>query len=101
MDEGVSDMIGFSEKSLITIALLIGSWGVPFARAAEPPADLCTLLSAAQVSKTLGRTYDSPAKSVAPRPYANTNEGTDCHYPAKGGTTLWLRAYVDPFGFRG
>lgn len=65
------------------------------ARANEPPADLCALLPAAEVSKTLGRTYDAPEKSVAPRPYANTVEGTDCHYHAKG-STLWFRAYADP-----
>ena len=89
-------MVTLGEKSFITLALFIGSWAVPFARAAEPPSDLCSLLSAAEVSKTLGPTYDSPTKRVAPRPFANTNEGTDCHYSAKGGTTLWFRAYVDP-----
>jgi hypothetical protein len=89
-------MAGLSEKSLIAVAFLVGSWGVPFARATEPPPDLCSLLPAAQVSKTLGRTYDSPVKSVAPRPYANTAEGTDCNYSAKGGTNLLFRAYVDP-----
>ena len=45
---------------------------------------------AAEESKTLGKTYDAPEKSVAPRPYANTAEGTDCNYPAKG-SKLWFR----------
>ena len=85
-----------NQQSLILGLLLAEIWGAPSAGATEPPADLCSLLSATQVSKALGRTYDSPVKSVAPRPYANTNEGTDCHYSAKGGTTLWFRAYVDP-----
>jgi hypothetical protein len=53
------------------------------------------LLPAAEVSKTLGRAYDSPQKSVAPRPYANTTTGTDCNYLARG-SKLWFRAYVDP-----
>jgi hypothetical protein len=50
------------------------------------------------VSKTLGKAYDAPKKSVAPRPYANTAEGTDCNYLSKGaaGSKLWFRAYVDP-----
>ena len=47
------------------------------------------------MSKTLGRAYDSPQKSVAPRPYVNTAEGTDCNYLAKG-SKLWFRTYVDP-----
>ena len=67
----------------------------PPARAADPPADLCSLLPATEVSKTLGKTYDAPQKSVAPRPFANTAEGTDCNYLAKG-SKLWFRAYVDP-----
>ena len=38
------------------------------------------------------------AKSLAPRPFANTATGTDCKYPPKGATRgeLWFRAYVDP-----
>jgi len=66
------------------------------ARAAEPPADLCGLLPAQDVSKTLGQAFGSPQKSVAPRPYANTAEGTDCHYRSKDGSDLMFRTYVDP-----
>ena len=89
-------MTGLRKWSLMAAAFLVGSWAVLSACAAEPPADLCSLLPAAQVSQTLGRTYDPPVKSVAPRPYANTAEGTDCHYASKGGKELWFRAYVDP-----
>jgi hypothetical protein len=32
---------------------------------------------------------------VAPRPYANTVQGTDCNYEANGGTLLF-RIYFDP-----
>lgn len=80
---------------LIAAAFLVTACAVHSAKAAEPPADLCSLLPAAEVSKTLGQTYDSPQKSVAPRPYANTATGTDCNYLAKG-SKLWFRAYVDP-----
>jgi hypothetical protein len=81
--------------SLIAATFVLTTCAVHSASAAEPPADLCSLLPAAEVSKTLGRAYDSPQKSVAPRPFANTAEGTDCNYLAKG-SKLWFRAYVDP-----
>ena len=81
--------------SLIAATFVLTTCAVHSARATEPPDDLCSLLPAAEVSKTLGRAYESPQKSVAPRPYANTAEGTDCNYLAKG-SKLWFRAYVDP-----
>jgi hypothetical protein len=88
-------MAHLSKLSLIAATLLVTTCAVHLARATEPPADLCSLLPAAEVSKTLGQAYDSPQKSVAPRPYANTATGTDCNYLAKG-SKLWFRAYVDP-----
>ena len=82
----------------MTTTLLIILCVTQAASAAGPPADLCSLLPPADVSKILGQTFDAPAKSVAPRPYANTAEGTDCKYHSKGGqqSELWFRAYVDP-----
>jgi len=88
-------MAHLSKPSLIAAAFLLTTCAVQSAKAAEPPADLCLLLPAAEVSKALGQAYGSPEKSVAPRPYANTATGTDCNYPAKG-SKLWFRAYVDP-----
>ena len=88
-------MIHSRRLSLIAATLVVTTCVVHSARAAEPPADLCSLLPAAEVSKTLGRAYDSPQKSVAPRPFPNTATGTDCNYLAKG-SKLWFRAYVDP-----
>jgi hypothetical protein len=81
--------------SRIAAFFVVTTSGAYSARANEPPADLCSLLPAAEVSRTLGRTYDAPQKSEAPRPYANTATGTDCNYLAKG-SKLWFRAYVDP-----
>jgi hypothetical protein len=81
---------------LIAAAFLVTICAGPPARASEPPADLCSLLPAAEVSKTLAQAYDSPQKSVAPRPFANTATGTDCNYLSKDGSKLWFRAYVDP-----
>jgi hypothetical protein len=88
-------MAQLCKLSLIAATLLVIIGSVLPATAAEPPSDLCSLLPTAEVSKTLGRAYDSPQKSVAPRPYANTATGTDCNYLAKG-SKLWFRAYVDP-----
>ena len=76
-------------------ALLLVTCSVELATAAEPPADLCSLLPAAVVSKTLGETYGPPGKTVAPRPYANTAEGTDCTYRAKSDYLLF-RGYSIP-----
>ena len=82
--------------SLLAAIFVVASCSVPSAKATEPPADLCSLLPTAEVSKVLGKTYDAPQKSVAPRPFANTAEGTDCDYLATGRDKLWFRAYVDP-----
>lgn len=43
----------------------------------------------------MGKTYGAPAKSTAPRPYANTVQGTDCTYSGAGGNLLF-RVYFDP-----
>jgi hypothetical protein len=83
-------------RSLIAVTVLAGSFAIPLARAADPPADLCSLLTAAQVSKAIGQTFNSPAKSVAPRPYPNSAEGTDCTYSTRRGDQVLFRAYVDP-----
>ncbi|HLW52999.1 MAG TPA: hypothetical protein VKW06_09150 [Candidatus Angelobacter sp.] len=80
----------------VVAAMFFITCAVPSARAAEPPADLCSLLPAADVSKILSQAYGAPAKSVAPRPFAGTNTGTDCNYHSKSGGKLWFRAYVDP-----
>jgi len=89
-------MAKLRELSLIAATLVLAFCAAPPATAAEPPADLCSLLPAADISKTLGQTYGAPEKSVAPRPFAGTNEGTDCNYRSKNGSKLWFRAYVDP-----
>src|SRR5579863_1034019 len=77
------------------VALLIAACTSELARAAEPPSDLCSLLPPAALSKTLRQAYDSPKKTVAPRPFRNTNEGTDCKY-GSGPSLVFFRVYVDP-----
>jgi hypothetical protein len=87
-----------SGKALLVAATLIGAATMlPMARAATAPSDPCSLLTAADVSKSMGQTYGAPEKTVAPRPYANTVQGTDCHYSASnGGGELLFRIYFDP-----
>jgi hypothetical protein len=54
------------------------------------------LLTAAQVSSALGDKYGTPEKSVAPRPFANTVQGTDCQYKtASGQDQALFRVYFD------
>ncbi len=93
-------MANSSKMSWAAAAFLLVTCWVQLASAAEPPnvnppADLCSLLPAAVLSKTLGSTYGSPKESVAPRPFANTAQGTDCSYESPHDRFL-LRAYVDP-----
>jgi len=88
-------MTRFSKLRLIAATFVVTACALHQAKATEPPADLCSLLPAAEVSKALGRTYDAPQKSVAPRPLPNTATGTDCNYLAKG-SKLWFRVYFDP-----
>jgi hypothetical protein len=67
------------------------------ASAGAAPADPCSLLTAAQVSSTIGKTYGPPEKSVAPRPFPNTAQGTDCQYKtANGRDQVLFRVYFDP-----
>ena len=87
-------MVCLNRLSWVVVLLLVAGFG-ELARAAEPPSDLCSLLPSATVSKTLGYAYDSPKSKVAPRPFRNTNEGTDCVY-GSGMSRLLFRVYVDP-----
>jgi hypothetical protein len=79
----------------VITAFLVVACAAPMSRAADLPGDLCSLLPVTVVSKTLKGTYTGPEKKVAPRPFSNTAEGTDCSYKS-GGETLLFRIYVDP-----
>src|SRR5260370_33632764 len=81
--------------STTAATFILVTCSVQLASAAEPPADLCSLLPAAVLSKTLGSNYGAPKESVAPRPFPNTAQGTDCSYESPHDRFL-LRAYVDP-----
>jgi hypothetical protein len=87
--------MAYLNRVLSVVALLLVACSSELAQGAETPTDLCSLLSSATVSKTLRTAYDAPNKSVAPRPFRNTNEGTDCKY-GSGLRLLLFRVYVDP-----
>jgi hypothetical protein len=91
-------MTRLRNPSPIAATFLIAAWAVLPAMASEAPADACSLLPAAEVSKTLGQGFDAPQSSVAPRPFANTVTGTDCSYQSKGAGhgMLLFRIYFDP-----
>ncbi len=64
--------------------------------ATDAPADPCSLLTDAQVSSVLAEKYGAPQKSVAPRPFVKTAQGTDCQYKAASGKDQVLfRVYFD------
>ena len=83
-----------NRPSLVIALLLIASSG-KVAGATEPPSDLCSLLPAAVLSKAVGQTYGAPTATVSPRPFPNTNQGTNCTYKS-GEHSFLFRVYVDP-----
>lgn len=91
-------MIDLRRFLLILATFLVSACVVQSARASEPPADLCSLLPAAQVNTILGAAYDSPQKTVAPRFSAGTATGTDCNYKSEdaAASKVLFRGYVDP-----
>ena len=79
---------------VIAVLVVVASVA-PLASGADVPADACSLLPTAVVNKTLNGTYTGPEKKVAPAPFRNTAQGTDCVYKF-GGEVLLFRIYVDP-----
>ncbi len=91
-------MFDFHGRSLASAIALAAAlvFVLADAHASSAPADPCSLLPAAEVSKVAGHAFGEPARSVAPRPYRNTAQGTDCLYPSKGGRgSLLFRVYFD------
>ena len=70
-----ASLVRFGRITMRVAGLLAVACAVPLAKAATAPADPCSLLSAAQVSSAMGKTFSAPEKSVAPRPFANTVQG--------------------------
>jgi hypothetical protein len=85
-------------RTVVAMGMMILGFGFAGQRAwaTDTPGDPCSLLTAAQVSSTLGDKYGAPEKSAAPRPFANTVQGTDCQYKtASGQDQVLFRVYFD------
>jgi hypothetical protein len=85
-------------RALVAMGMMILGFGFAGQRAGamDSPQDPCSLLTAAQVSSTLGDKYGAPEKSVAPRPFANSVQGTDCQYKTVSGQgKVLFRVYFD------
>jgi hypothetical protein len=81
------------------LALALAVLACPFtnraARAAELPSDLCTLLSSAQLEKTL-EPFGPAEKSTAPAAYLGQPSGSHCEFSARKGTRkVVFIVYVD------
>src|SRR5579864_5513599 len=84
--------------AVVVMGMMILGFGFVGQRvlAMDSPPDPCSLLTAAQVSSILGDKYGAPEKSVAPRPFANSVQGTDCQYKTGSGQgQLLFRVYFD------
>jgi hypothetical protein len=90
----------FSLRILAAMAavILFSFLSVRAAWSKELPADLCSLLPVAKLTKVLNQTFDSPAKSTAPAAYHNTPTGTQCSYASKDGIPrkIVFITYVEP-----
>jgi hypothetical protein len=67
--------------------------------AKEPPSDLCSLLTPAQLEKTIGRPFTIAEKKAAPPAFRNQPEGMNCGFSStnKGAQIhVTLIAYADP-----
>ena len=83
-------------RSLMQAVSLAAALASSATLASKAPADPCSLLPAADVSKVLGHEFAAPQSTVAPRPYKNTAQGTDCLYKSKSGRgSLLFRVYFD------
>lgn len=90
------DMADLRRRWLTGGACFVIFFAVQSGWATEAPADPCSLLPSAAVSKSLGQNYGAAQKSVAPRPYKNSVTGTDCTYsPDRAGKDLLFRVYFD------
>ena len=89
-------MFDFNGRPLAGAIALAAALSLADAHASNAPADPCSLLPAAEVSKVVGRAFAEPSRRVAPRPYRNTAQGTDCLYQTKGGrASVLFRIYFD------
>ena len=88
--------MAYVSRSFIQAACFSVTLASVAAWAGKPPADPCSLLPPADISKVLGRPFGPPESSVAPRPFKNTAQGTDCVYQSQRGKgSVMFRVYFD------
>jgi hypothetical protein len=75
----------------LSIVLLLAVYPARFSAKAAPrravPSDVCSLLTADQLKKTLGQTFGAAEKSKFPAVYMGQSDGIQCVYNAEGGRT--------------
>ena len=79
---------------VVLAAVLPAGFSAKAAPGKAVPSDVCSLLTADQLKKTLGKTFDAPQKSVFPAVYMGQSDGTQCSYNA-GSTSVRFIFYSD------
>jgi hypothetical protein len=84
----------------MTATLLLGmtvSAANPWLQAKDLPADVCSLLPAAQIGKLAEQPFGSPDRTTAPAAFPGSPTGTDCTYHSTSGPErkLLFRTYVE------
>ncbi|MGB8475791.1 MAG: hypothetical protein WCE61_17055 [Candidatus Acidiferrum sp.] len=67
---------------VIAVAIFLLAFGASAAGAKGLPADVCTLLSSAQLQKTLGQAFGPAVEATAPAAYRGQSSGKNCTYTA-------------------
>jgi hypothetical protein len=88
-------LLSESRFALMIVFILLG-FHITAAGAKELPSDVCSLLGAQQLQKTMGQPLGPATKTSAPAAYSGQPEGTRCQYPDKGGAHgVMLIVYAD------
>lgn len=80
----------------VTLALFLFAFYANPSAAKDLPSDVCSLLTAQQLQKTLGLAFGAAQKASAPPAYMGQAAGTNCRYSDSGGHhEVVLIVYVD------
>jgi len=82
---------------VLLLAISLFTFKADPAVAKDLPSDICSLLGAQQLQKTLGQPFGAPSKSSALPAYSGQAAGTNCGYSSEKGvpTDVTLIVYVD------
>jgi hypothetical protein len=85
-------------RGMVVAAALVCGLSATSVFAKDPPLDLCSLLTPAQLGKTLNQPFGPADKSTAPSPFRGMPSGMHCEYPAQKGVAVKVVfiAYADP-----